>query len=123
MAEVIEDQGRKYRHKPGKADRAWPEMPHVCVERFTASDRQHDGTEDHQTDLPVTRQEGQAMEGIEGFQDLRLHQDAPDPKHGDGHEPDQRDRAKDPSDLRRTKPLGCEQDENDDHRDRKDESI
>ena len=98
-------------------------MPHVCVERFTASDRQHDRTEHHQTDLPVTRQEGQAMEGIEGFQDLRLHQDAPDPKHGDGHEPDQRDRAKDPSDLRRTCPLCSKQNDNNEYRDGEDELI
>ena len=48
LAEVVENETGKDESEPGESDRSLPEMAHVCIERFGASDRQHNGAKHHE---------------------------------------------------------------------------
>ena len=76
LAKVVQRQRRHHDGKPGHADRAPAEVPHVRVQGLAAGHAQHHGAEDDEGDARLRQDEFQRVVGVQRQQDGRMVRDA-----------------------------------------------
>jgi hypothetical protein len=95
-------------------------VAHVCIQRFSASDDEDDGTEYGESMPSVLDEEVDRVTRIERPQHLRCLDDPPEAKDGDREEPHHHHGTKESSDTVSAMTLNQEQTDQDDNRDRYD---
>src|ERR1700674_570934 len=98
-------------------------MPHVRVQRFGASYRKHDRSEEHEPGRTVVGEEPKAKPWIQRRQNLRCEHDLAYSQYADGSEPDHHHGSEYPANFRRALVLVEEEHQEDRDGYRNDETL
>ena len=119
LSEIIDQQRRQNQRQPSDLDRLAAEMAEIGVERFAAGDHEEHGAERDQPDLAMVVEKRDAVERVDGEQDMRVVEDMQAAGNRNRDEPDHHDRPEQRRNLCGAAALRRKQPDQDDDRQRR----
>jgi hypothetical protein len=118
LPRIVEDQAGEDQPAPREADRPGAEMAHIGIERLGPGDTEEHAAQQQKALPAMAEQIAQSMQRIDRGQHAGMVDQAGQPQHGDGGEPQQHHRAEGMADAGRTQWLQQKKDEQNGHRQR-----